>query len=134
MLKKLRRELERIRKQKHKTFEEFDHLIRKIATSYGFLFPNFTRNCKGSHYSYNFGVQGYFPFTAVKEHGSWEHQSHKAAKGVINKIADILDYIEAKVTDAEETISEGDLDHESANNVEEASEPLPEPEIPNGDQ
>jgi hypothetical protein len=134
MLKKLRARLKEISNQKHKNFEDFDNLIRKIANSYDSLFPNFTRNCKGSHYSYNFGIQGYFPFTVVKEHGSWEHQSHKAAKGVINKIADILDYIEANVSDDEETASEGDLDHESTNNVEEASGPLPEPEIPNGDQ
>ena len=134
MLRKLRAELEEIRNQKHKHFEEFDHLIRKIATSYGSLFPKYTRNCKGSHYTYNFDIAGFFPFTVVKEHGSWDHQSPKAAKGVINKIADILDYIEAKVSDDEETASEGDLDHESTNNVEEASGPLPDPEIPNGDQ
>jgi hypothetical protein len=134
MLRKLRAELEGIRRQKHKHFEDFDHLIKKIAGSYVSLFPKFTRNCDGSHYVYNFNIPGFFPFTVVKEHGSWEHQSHKAAKGVINKIADILDYIEAKASDDEETASEGDLDHESTDNVEEASGPLPDPEIPDGDQ
>lgn len=134
MLKKLRARLKEIRNQKHKHFEDFDDLIEKIANSYGSLFPNFTRNCKGSHYSYNFGIQGYFPFTVVKEHGSWEHQSHKAAKGVINKIGEILDYIEAKVSDDEETASEGELDYEPTTSAEEALGTLPEPEVPDGDQ
>lgn len=87
----------------------------------------------GSHYVYNFGIPGFFPFTVVKEHGSREFQSTKSAKGVINKIADILDYIEANAPDEAETASEGDLDNEHTNNVEEASGTLPEPEIPDGD-
>ena len=134
MLKKLRAELERIRNQKLKHFEDFDYLIKKIASSYVSLFPHFTRNCQGSHYAYNFNIPGFFPFTVVKEHGSKDCQSPKAAKGVINKIADILDYIGAKVSDEAETGSEGDLDNERANNVEKASGTLPGPEIPDGDR
>lgn len=110
MLSKLREQLEEIRNQKHAHFDDFQPLIKKIASTYGSLFPKFTENNKGSHYVYNFGIPEFFPFTVVKEHGSRECQSPKAAKRIINAIDDILDYVEVHVPDGEESASEGDSD------------------------
>jgi hypothetical protein len=135
MLKKLRRRLEEIRKQKHKHFYDFQPLIIKIAKSYGLLFPNFTENTNGSHYVYNFGVPGHlYPFTVVKEHGGRDCQSPKAAKRVIENIENVLDFIEANIPDDQESESEseGEYGHERADNIEETPRALSEPEVPDG--
>jgi len=132
MLRKLRKELERIRSQKHKHFHDFQPLIKKIANSYVSLFPNFKENKNGSHYVYNFGVEGFFPFTVVKEHGGHDCQSPKAAKRVIEAIQDVLDFIEVNVPDDEEPASEGESGDERNSNGEEEPRVLPEPEIPDG--
>jgi hypothetical protein len=134
MLSDLRKQLEVVRKQKHKDFHDFQTLIKKIANSYDSLFPNFTENCKGSHYVYNFGVEGHFPFTIVKEHGGREHQSPKAAKRAIQAIEDILDFIEVSTPDEQETASKGELGDEGADDAEKTAGTLLEPKVPDGDR
>src|SRR6266403_935356 len=99
MLKKLRARLKEISAQKHKHFDDFRPLIKKIANTYVSLFPNFTENTIGSHYVYNFGVAGFFPFTIIKGHGGRDCQSSKTAKRAITAIEDILDYVEANIPD-----------------------------------
>jgi hypothetical protein len=130
MLKKLRKQLEEIRRQKHKHFHDFQPLIKKIAKIYDFLFPNFRENTNGSHYVYNFGVAELYPFTVVKEHGGRDCQSPKAAKRVIEEIENVLDFIEANVSDDQESASEGDSGNERPNDIEETPGALPEPKVP----
>jgi hypothetical protein len=132
MLSKLRKQLKEIGKKKHKDFDDFQPLIKKIAKAYDFLFPNFTENSKGSHYVYNFGIQGHFPFTIIKEHGGSEHQSPKTAKRAIEAIEDILDFIEVNVPDEQETASKGALGDEGDDDAEKATGTLSEPKIPDG--
>ena len=130
MLKKLRKRVEEIRNQKLKHFEDFHQLILKIANHYAALFPNFTENHSGSHYVYNFGVDGLFPFTVVKEHAGRDCQSPKAAKSAINAIEDVLDFIESTVSESQEQELEGDSGDESRADTKESARPLPEPEVP----
>ena len=133
MLKKLRARLGEIRNQKHKHFHDFQSLIKKIAKTYDFLFPTFTENKNGSHYVYNFGVVGLFPFTVVKEHGGHDCQSPKAAKRAIEAIEDVLDFVEANIPDDQESVSEGDSGDEGATDIEETPGALPDPKVPDGD-
>jgi hypothetical protein len=134
MIKRLRRELGGIKGQKHKHFDEFQKLIKRIAKNYASLFPKFTENVTGSHYVYNFGVPDLFPFTVVKEHGGRDCQSPKAANRVIHAIEDVLDFIEANIPDDEASISEGDTANERTIDIEEDPRILPEPKIPDGDR
>ena|SRR5215467_8927803 len=134
MLKKLRGLLEGIHCQKHKHFDDFQSLIKKIANAYASLFPNFKENKRGSHYVYNFGVAELYPFTVVKEHGGYDCQSPKAAKRVMEAIEGVLDYIEARIPDDQELISEGDNgDEGDIDNSEETPGTLPGSKVPDGD-
>ena len=136
MLKKLRGRLREICGQKHKHFHDFQPLIKKIAKTYDFLFPNFRENTNGSHYVYNFGVEELYPFTVVREHGGHDCQSPKAAKRVIEDIENVLDFIEANIPDDQESESESEGEyggHERADNVEKTPGALPGPKVPDGD-
>jgi hypothetical protein len=134
MLKKLRKELNAIRGKKNKEFDDFRPLILRIARTYASLFPNFTENTTGSHYVYNFGIEGYFPFTIVKEHGGRDCQSPKTAKRAIASIEDILDFIESRIPDDQDAISEGGgRDAGDNGGDEESSGTLSDPKVPDGD-
>jgi len=132
MLKKLRKTLRQISEQKFQHFDEFQTLIRKIVKEYGYLFPKFNENRNGSKYVYHFHVQGVYPISLEKEHGSREFIPHTFAKRAIAGIQDVLDYIEINAPDVEAEVEKETTD-ERLDGREEAPRTLPEPEIPDGD-
>jgi hypothetical protein len=133
MLKKLRRRLADVRAQKFKHFADFEPIIKKICNEYGHLFPKFQETRNGSSYVYHFGIQGVYPISLEKEHGSRDFIPPKFAKFAIQGIEDVLDFIEANVPDEHEADSKKENDNERPVAGEEAAGTLPEPEIPDGD-
>ena len=116
MIKRLRADLSGIEGQKLKQFDDFHRLIHRIRRFYGPHFPKFSEKVSGSHYVYNFGIPGGYPFTVVRDHGKRKCQSPKAATRVIRAIESVLDYIEANVPTDDvsdhERASEGDFTDE----------------------
>lgn len=101
MLQKLRKRLQELKSQKHKHFDDFQPIIKHCIRNYSRLFPSYRETTDGSRVVYHFNVEGVYPISLEREHGSRDHIPPKYAKRAIAGIEDLLTFIEGSMQNSE---------------------------------
>src|SRR5437868_5613895 len=94
MIKKIRRQFESVRGNKHHVFNDFDSIIQRCFRDYAHLFPKRTIKKAGSKFVYHPNVEELSPISLEKEHGSREFIPHRFAKFAMQGIDDLISYLE----------------------------------------
>lgn len=128
-MKRIKQRIADLRLQKHKHFEDFYWIVRRIVQKYGTLFPRFTEKRQGSRYVFHFGESTLNPISLEKEHGARESIPRHYAKLALMGLDEVVAYIEAHLPN-EAAEGEAEALAAEAEQSDEESRTLPDPEVP----